>query len=76
MNALEDHPYEDALIPGPLQCLKSDVDEQLIMFFDFKVPIKLHSIHISGPLSGQSPKTIRLFINQVLVLSCRYYTTR
>ena len=68
LNALEDHPYTDALIPGPLQYLQSDVDEQLIVFFTFKKSIKLHSIQISGPLDGRSPKTVRLFINQVIGL--------
>ena len=66
LNADEDHPYTDALIPGPLQYLQSDEDEQLIVFLTFRRPINLHSIQISGPLDGRSPKTVYLFINQVV----------
>ena len=68
LNALDDHPFTNAFIPGPLQYLQSDVDEQMIVFLTFHRPVKLHSIQLSGPIDGRSPRTVRLFVNQVMSL--------
>lgn len=66
LNQKDEHPYTDALLPGPLQYLESDDDEQLIISLRFKTTVRLHSLQLTGPLNGRAPKTVRLFVNQVL----------
>jgi len=44
--------------------LKSDADEQLLMYIPFTGQVKLHSILIRGSNSDSAPQTLKVFINR------------
>lgn len=66
LNQSDDHVWENALIANS-KCLKSDVDEQLLMYISFQQPVKLSALIIQGPVDN-GPKNVRLFINQTKTL--------
>jgi signal transduction histidine kinase len=49
LNQSDDHTWENVLNTSPSVLLKSDCDEQLILFISFNQTVKLHSIVIQGP---------------------------
>ncbi|KAL8775716.1 MAG: hypothetical protein Q9209_000212 [Squamulea sp. 1 TL-2023] len=44
--------------------LKSDADEQLLMFVPFTGVLKLHSVLIRSSEDSSAPKTLKLFVNK------------
>ncbi|CAF0996877.1 unnamed protein product [Brachionus calyciflorus] len=66
LNQSDDFVWENALSPDS-KCLKSDVDEQILMYVSFQQPVKLSSLVIQGP-ADNGPKNVRLFINQTKTL--------
>eukprot|EP00163_Fabomonas_tropica_P002910 TRINITY_DN1236_c0_g1_i1.p2 TRINITY_DN1236_c0_g1~~TRINITY_DN1236_c0_g1_i1.p2 ORF type:complete len:143 (-),score=35.44 TRINITY_DN1236_c0_g1_i1:934-1362(-) len=44
--------------------LKSDCDEQLLLYIPFNEAVKLKDIRIKAPADGSGPKTVKLYINQ------------
>lgn len=66
LNQSDDHIWENTLTSDS-KCLKSDVDEQILLYISFQQPVKLNSLIIQGP-EDNGPKNIRLFINQTKTL--------
>lgn len=66
LNQSDDDTWENALTQNS-KCLKSDVDEQLLLYISFQQPVKLHSMIVQGP-ADNGPKNVRLFINQTKTL--------
>lgn len=66
LNDSDKFPFS-AFISGQNSKLISDVDEQLIINIQFNVPVKIHSLKISGP-GSHAPKAVKLFINNPVIL--------
>lgn len=66
LNQSDDHTWENVLTSDS-KCLKSDVDEQILLNVSFQQPVKLNSLIIQGP-EDNGPKNIRIFLNQTKTL--------
>jgi hypothetical protein len=66
LNQNADHPFENILLGAdPEALLKSDADEQLLMHFGFKEPVRLHAIDLSAPVTGEAPKHVKIYVNRL-----------
>ena len=64
LNQSSDEPFENVLKPDA-SLLKSDADEQLLMHFAFKEPVRLNGLEITAPASDEAPKTLKLYCNRL-----------
>ena len=44
--------------------VQSDDDEQLLMTFEFREAVRLHSVNIVAPPGDGAPRTVKLFVNK------------
>mmetsp|Transcript_41066 Transcript_41066/g.76384 ORF Transcript_41066/g.76384 Transcript_41066/m.76384 type:complete len:167 (+) Transcript_41066:88-588(+) len=68
LNEDKANPVVNVLDPSPDTALKSDenVDHQLLLKVQFRVPVKLHQIRILGTSEdGTAPQTVKLFLDKV-----------
>lgn len=70
MDCLNEHtanPLANALQPNEDLFLSSDpdVDEQLIIRFQFLQPVNLSGICLKGPDDGTAPKSVKIFTNKL-----------
>ena len=64
LNQSSDEPFDNVLKPDA-SLLKSDADEQLLMHFAFKEPVRLNGLEITAPASDEAPKTVKLYCNRL-----------
>ncbi|CAE7500984.1 TXNL1 [Symbiodinium microadriaticum] len=68
LNEDKEHPVLNILDPSPDTALSSDenVDHQLLLKVQFRVPVKLQSVRILGSSEdGTAPQTVKLFLDKV-----------
>eukprot|EP00992_Anisonema_acinus_P002824 TRINITY_DN1146_c0_g1_i1.p1 TRINITY_DN1146_c0_g1~~TRINITY_DN1146_c0_g1_i1.p1 ORF type:complete len:194 (+),score=59.16 TRINITY_DN1146_c0_g1_i1:51-584(+) len=61
LNQQPDHPV-DAMWAGR-GALRSDCDEQLFLYVEFRNPVKLHSVVFTGLGDGTRPNHVKLYAN-------------
>ena len=61
----EDAPFSNLFESDPALVLRSDADEQLLMTFAFKEPVKLHSLDIVSPIDDSAPQNIKIYVNRL-----------
>lgn len=66
INANDDHPLINALIPGD-DFLQSNSDARLIISFAFNRRVKVHTLKIKGPVD-KGPKNVKIFVDQATTL--------
>lgn len=64
LNEQKNFPLENVFQGDDTLVLKSDADEQLMMYISFNESAKLHSINIGAADNENAPKLIHLFINR------------
>ncbi|KAJ8598286.1 hypothetical protein CTAYLR_005983 [Chrysophaeum taylorii] len=57
-------PFGNVFIGDERLVCESEDDEQLLMTFEFREAVRLHSINVVAPANDHGPKTIKLFVNK------------
>lgn len=57
-------PFANVFVGDDRLVCESDDDEQLLMTFEFREAVRLHSLNIIAPTDDHGPRTIKLFVNK------------
>ena len=60
-------PFSNVFIGDERLVCESDNDEQLLMTFEFRESVRLHSINIVAPSGDGAPLNVKLFVNQASI---------
>jgi len=64
LNDASAKPFANLFIGDDRLVCESDDDEQLLMTFEFREAVRLHSINIIAPRGETAPRTIKLYVNK------------
>jgi len=64
LNDAPSKPFRNVFLGDDRFVCESDGDEQLLMTFEFREAVRLHSINIVAPPGAAAPQTVKLFINK------------
>ncbi|CAH0486372.1 unnamed protein product [Peronospora farinosa] len=64
LNEDPNKPFRNLFISDETLQLKSDADEQLMLYIEFQDTVKLFSLNIVAPLGEEAPRVIKLFVNR------------
>lgn len=57
-------PFENVFIGDDRLVCESEDDEQLLMTFEFRESVRLHSINVIAPSDDHAPRMVKLFVNK------------
>jgi len=57
-------PFANLWVGDDRLVCESDDDEQLLMTFEFREAVRLHSVDIRAPDSDAAPRTVKLYVNK------------
>ncbi|CEG49646.1 Thioredoxin-like protein [Plasmopara halstedii] len=64
LNEDPNKPFRNLFAGNETLVLKSDADEQLLLYIEFQDAVKLFSINIVAPQTDEAPRVIKLFVNR------------
>uniref|UniRef100_A0AAV1UZX9 PITH domain-containing protein n=1 Tax=Peronospora matthiolae TaxID=2874970 RepID=A0AAV1UZX9_9STRA len=64
LNEDRQHPFRNIFCGDETLQLKSDADEQLMLYIEFQDPVKLFSLNLVAPASDEAPRIIKLIVNR------------
>eukprot|EP00635_Sarcinochrysidales_sp_CCMP3193_P010286 CAMPEP_0118914474 /NCGR_PEP_ID=MMETSP1166-20130328/14836_1 /TAXON_ID=1104430 /ORGANISM="Chrysoreinhardia sp, Strain CCMP3193" /LENGTH=182 /DNA_ID=CAMNT_0006854061 /DNA_START=27 /DNA_END=575 /DNA_ORIENTATION=+ len=57
-------PFANVFVGDERLVVQSDDDEQLLLTFEFREAVRLHSINIVAPSGSSAPETVKLYVNK------------
>ncbi|KAG7386588.1 Thioredoxin-like protein 1 [Phytophthora pseudosyringae] len=57
-------PFRNVFMGDETLVLKSDADEQLMLYIEFQDTVKVFSLNIQAPQGEEAPRVVKLFVNR------------